>query len=491
MAIRRTSHTPTSGVRRPITASQNIASNAVRRQPQSKIMASMAALTPEQKAFTRQLISNVKRNSRAITAATNTANIMAKPEFLEMLPLFTQKLLITDVFGTIAMKSRSQIIPYFKVVAENTKGETKAGTIMNSPMVNRQGLDPNFTSNVIKNEIVTSAVGNFATGKIMYTPVLPGSVTVTIDLGNNAEIVKYYDKDGILVDLDKNPNEAKGYINYSTGEIELAAAVQVAAGGSVVATYQYDNETVGPHPTGDTTLDHGQYGARMGKFGLQLDEFTMEAKAHQLAAYWSIYSAFVAQNEWGTNINDMAKEAAFSEITAEINREGFQLLKNAARFNPAYNWDAAPVHNGSVVPHDYLNMFKLKLNQAASGVYQATNLTRPNRIVTGTNAASYIAMIDGFKSDNIEDTVGPYHFGKLDQFEIFVDPNYDPNEWVMACKSNDIRRNSALFGEYMPLTNTDPIGLADASVQQGYCSMYGMKVVNPDTVVSGKILGTY
>ena len=61
----------------------------------------------------------------------------------------------------------------------------------------------------------------------------------------------------------------------------------------------------------------------------------------------------------------------------------------------------------------------------------------------------------------------------------------------MSCKSTDIRRNSALFGEYMPLTNTDAIGLANSSVQQGYATMCAMKVVNPASVVSGRIVGTF
>ena len=105
--------------------------------------------------------------------------------------------------------------------------------------------------------------------------------------------------------------------------------------------------------------------------------------------------------------------------------------------------------------------------------------------------SEYIGMIASFKAANYQDEVGPYHFGTLDQFEVYVDPNYDPAEWVMACNSNDIRRNCALFGEYMPLTDTDAIGLANASVQQGYATMYAMKVVNPDTVVCGKITGTF
>lgn len=491
MAIKRTSYAPTQRTRRPVTASQSITSGATRRQSApSKVMANMQQLSPEKRAFARQLISNTQRQSK-IMAATNTSNIMAKPEFMDLLPLFVQKLIVADVFGTVAMRSRQQIIPYFKVTAENTKGETQANTILNSPMVNRQGRDANYSSNIVKNEIVASAAGAFQTANLMYTPVLPGSVTISADIaaGASAGAGKYFDdREGKLWDASENE---KGTIDYATGKITLTGGVTLAAGDSITATYMYDNETVGPHPTTDTTLDHGQYGARMGKLSLQLDEFDMKATAHQLACYWSVYSAFAAQNEYGASVADMAREAAMSEITAEINTEGFQLLKNASMYQPQFNWDAAPVLSGSVVPSDYLNMFKLKLNQAAASVYQATNLARPNRLVVGTNAAEYMAMINGFQADSIEDTVGPYHFGKLDQFEIYVDPSYDPNEWVMACKSNDIRRNSALFGEYMPLTSTDAIGLADASVQQGIVSMFGMKVVNPASVVSGKIIGTF
>lgn len=43
----------------------------------------------------------------------------------------------------------------------------------------------------------------------------------------------------------------------------------------------------------------------------------------------------------------------------------------------------------------------------------------------------------------------------------------------------------------MPFADTQALGLANASVQQGYANMYAMEVVNPDTVVSGKIIGLF
>ena len=457
---------------RSISAGTSITSSArtrsATRRP-SGISASSVQLTPEQRVFANQLINNTRKMS-AIMGATNTNNIMAKPEFLDLLPLFVQKLLVLDVYGSVAMKSRQQMIPYFKVVSETDKGATKAGDILNSPFVNREGLDPNFGGRVVKNEAV--AVTSNA-GTIAYTPILPGSVTIVL---NDTKYVD--DGNGGFVNAAGSPL-ANVAIDYATGVVSGTGVT-----GNIVATYEYDNETVGPDASGN-------YGAKMGKIYLMQDEINMIAEAHELACYWSIYSAFAASTEWGANIGDMAKEAAFSELTAEINTDCFGKLRDAATYKPQFNWDAAPVLSGAVVPSDYLNMFKLKLGQASASIYQQTRLAVGNRLIVGTTAAEYIKMLNGFVADSASENVGPYKLGKLDQFEIICDPNYDTNTWVMCVKSQDIRRSSALYGEYMPMVNTDAIGLANASVQQGVATMYGTKIVNPATIVSGKILGTF
>ena len=475
-------------MRRPVTAGTSITASVQNRKAQASTMstASLAGLTPEQRQFARQLQMNMRR-STPVTAATNTTNIMARPDFLELLPMFVQKLYILDVYGSVAMRSRQQLIPYFKFIAENTKGETNAGDILSSPFVNRQGIDPNFTGRVVKNELMadgTEITDNLA---IVYTPVLPKSVTIKYDA---AGTVTDYVDDGngnIVVAGSTTP---VGYIDYSTGTVSTSGLFTPAAGNNVKVTYQYDNENVGPRTPGNGGYGY-EYGAQMAKGYLQLDEINLVAEAHELACYWSVYSAFAAQQEYGSNIAEMAKEAAFGEITAEINTAGFAKLAKAASYKPQFNWDASPVLNGSVVPSDYLQMFKLKLDQAASSIYQATRLAQPNRLIVGTNVNSYLKQINGFKADGATDNVGPFKAGTLDQFEVYCDPNYNPDTWVMCCKSNDIRRNSALYGEYMPLVSTDAIGLANASVQQGYATMYAMDIVNPATVVSGKILGVF
>lgn len=480
MAIKKTVHN-TSQVgrqsiqagRRPVNATTGVTTNARRRGARTNILASQSfrQLPADKQNFARQLQATARKMA-SVTAATNTSNIATKPEFIELLPLFVQKLLVLDVFGSVAMNSRQQLVPYFKVKAENTKGETQKGTIFSSPFVNNQGVDPNFTGRLIRNESVAS-------NTLAYVPVLPGSVSITEDVSGTA--TSYVDDgQGNIVN---SQGTAVYTIDYATGVIGAISGGSAPAG-TVTATYEYDNEFVGPNADGG-------YGASMGKIDLQLDEINLIAEAHEVSSYWSIYSAFAAQQEYGANIADMSKEAAFAQLTAEINSKGFKTLADAAAYKPQFNWDASPVLSGAVMPSDYLNMFKLKLEQAAASIYQATRLAQPNRLIVGTTAGAYIGMINGFQAESATDNVGPYKLGVLDNFDVFVDPNYDANTWVMACKSQDIRRNSALFGEYMPFTNTDALGLADLSIQQGYATMYAMKVVNPATIVSGKILGQF
>lgn len=456
-----------------------------RNKPASKITSSFKSLTPEQRAFARQLQNNMRRQS-SITAATNTTNIMARPDFLELLPLFVQKLLVPDVFGSVAMRSRQQLIPYFKFIAENTKGETKAGDVLSSAFVNRQGQDPNFTGRVVKNEIVAEGTEITDNVALVYTPILPGSVTIQyLESG----VTKVYTDDGNGQILDAT-GTAKGYIDYSTGTVSTSSEFVAATGNEIKATYQYDNENVGPRTPGNGGYGY-EYGAQMAKGYLQLDEINLVAEAHEIACYWSIYSAFAAQQEYGANVADIAKEAAFSELTAEINTYCFHELLKSASYQPQFNWDASPVLSGAVVPSDYLNMFKLKLTQAAASIYQATRLSQPNRLVVGTNVGAYLSMINGYEADSTTDNVGPYHHGKLDQFEVYCDPSFNPDTWVMACKSADVRRNSGLFAEYLPLAATDPVTLANMSAQSGAATMYAVKVVNPASVISGKIVGIF
>ena len=74
--------------RRPVTASTSITSGIQNRQARranTAIKANFAGLTPEQAQFARQITNNC-RTRASIMGATNTSNIAARPDFLELLP---------------------------------------------------------------------------------------------------------------------------------------------------------------------------------------------------------------------------------------------------------------------------------------------------------------------------------------------------------------------------------------------------------------------
>ena len=93
--IKKTTRTLPGG-NRNVNASRSITANVQTRRTapksESAIMASraLAAMSPAQRAFVAQL-KNTHRRMMSVTAATNTSNIAARPEFMELLPLFVQK----------------------------------------------------------------------------------------------------------------------------------------------------------------------------------------------------------------------------------------------------------------------------------------------------------------------------------------------------------------------------------------------------------------
>ena len=170
---------------------------------------------------------------------------MARPDFIELMPMFVQQLIALDICGSVAMSSRQQLVPYFKFIAENAKGETAKGTVLSSPFVNRQGVDPNFTGKVVKNEVIGDKLDGFDVMYAQYLPILPGSVTASIvESGVTTPLTD--DGQGNLKD---STGTAKGFINYSNGNVQLTTP-PTADDAQVKLTYQYDNETVGPDEAG-------------------------------------------------------------------------------------------------------------------------------------------------------------------------------------------------------------------------------------------------
>ena len=57
----------------------------------------------------------------------------------------------------------------------------------------------------------------------------------------------------------------------------------------------------------------------------------------------------------------------------------------------------------------------------------------------------------------------------------------------MGAIGNDFWQAGYVVGDYMPVTYTAPVTLADYTTQQGWVSIYGKKMVNPQLYIRGRV----
>lgn len=125
------------------------------------------------------------------------------------------------------------MINYKKFVYGSNKGETKAGTTFASALALGQS-DPNYAKKIVDNEVLaTSATaGTAVTGFLAWTPVAPGSVTIST---------------GAVVATDDGQENltgtgiSAGTIDYATGAYSIT--FDAASTVPVIASYGYDNVT--------------------------------------------------------------------------------------------------------------------------------------------------------------------------------------------------------------------------------------------------------
>ena len=133
--------------KRPVSASRTITAgtaitSGVRNRnyrpatAQRGVMASTMAVTQ----FSLLSFRQMPRKMSRVMAATNIP-ILLKPEFIELPSSVRSEASCNRSTWICKQDLDSSSFPFFKLKAENTKGETKKGDIFSTPFVNKQGMD--------------------------------------------------------------------------------------------------------------------------------------------------------------------------------------------------------------------------------------------------------------------------------------------------------------------------------------------------------------
>lgn len=317
-----------------------------------------------------------------------------------------------------------------------------------------------YDSQIIKDQKIGNSGETTFNAVIPFTPVQPSSVKIVA-----GDVTITDDGQGKLT----GTGLTSGTIDYAQGVAEFT--LQSAATADVYMSYVYDNSNV-PTPVGDITMG--------------INPVLMEAKEHKLKAVYALTAAYRINKEYGVNMPLEFER----QIANEMNKEKERLVMsdifaNAAGGNSVV-WSATP--RPGVSDAEHVEGLPIAINLAASEIYNRTggNL-QPNFVVAGSNVVAYLNKTKSFKANEAPKNGGSFLAGTLGTLKVYQTPGVGTNDFFLGAIGNDFWQAGYVVGDYMPITYTQPISLADFTTQSGWVSIYGNKMTNANLYIRGRV----
>ena len=411
--------------------------------------AGKAGMTYEQKLATAVTLDNTQRQLKVMESlnyggATQPSSIGQYKRFaLDMVATLVPSLIAPEVVSVQAIDNKVGMINILEYQYGSNKGSAKAGETFASPL-GYQGMNPYYTTASVDGEDLIAGDSNF----LQYTPVKPGTLRVVKADGTLDDTVTLKDA--------------------FTGELDGT----VTAGSK--AYYLYDNETV-PVTAPQIKLD--------------IKSLPIETKARKLSAIWAFDAQYELSKEYGQDLQQLLATQAVAEIEQEIDNEITLDLYRIANAGPEVSWSKVQPVGVSVI--DHYDSFWNKIVEGSNEIYGATRRARANFMICGLGVDAVLKTMRNFVASEDLTAIGPHFVGTLGgQIKVYVNPNYDPNTFVLGYKGPNMLDAGYVYCPYMPIMTTGMVSLADDfGTREGWATQYGKKAINPRLYVKGRIVG--
>lgn len=124
---------------------------------------------------------------------------------------------------------------------------------------------------------------------------------------------------------------------------------------------------------------------------------------------------------------------------------------------------------------------------AKTAIYNKTQRFVPNYMLISSSILPVLGMIDAFKSADTTKINGPYFAGTINGLKVYVTPNIPVGKFVIGVNDGDFNCSAAVYAPYMPIVPTQLLGYADGGMSQGFSTLYDLKILNKDLIVSGTV----
>lgn len=456
-------------------------------------------LTPEQETNLLLTFNNAARvleeGQKRVTEGvvrngiSQPSNIQWFPEhMINMIAKMSASSIIEDLINVQAIDSSMGQIVFFQTVYGDSRGDDLQGNIM----VNDMGVSMNHTGR-----------NRYASGRINGEPAtLAGTGTVELHLSH---LPLKMDADNTIIFNDASNSGTRYALRKTSAdsnafELKALDAQGYPTGGNLLTTPVEMNTDSGlvaftagaPFATLkgvfiDYTQDLGSAPALSGRVRLEQRVEPIQASPHKLRVEYSFDAGYMYQNSFGIDIQKTLIDQCTMEMKQERDNEVIDnLLRQAGNHSM---WDRTNTNYISQREHD--ESFIGELNAAATTIFQRSHRFRGNWAVVGTKGLNILMNVGRprFEPNYVEEPQGPYVAGVLDNsLKVICSPYIRENEYLVGHKST-LPNASAILAEYLPIMHTDWLTRNTFSVESGFISMWGYKLLRPELLVRGEIKG--
>lgn len=403
-----------------------------------------ATLTESKKLVVATLLNNVnKRMNEAFSGslATQQSSMGEWKKFcLALTTVAVPNLIAEDLVLVHPMTSIHGYIAYVKYSTGYDKGETAAGTVLRD-VFRMKNVDSNYTGSAVVESVTLDAQGK---ATLAWFPIVSAAL---VDAESGATIT---------------------ITDKATGAITVTGET-----GTVKVKYVYDNVVI-PQSKIPTLVAN-------------MDGMELHAKARRIGVMYSQMAAYEAKQDYGFDLPEQLSAQAVAELSYEIDNEIVTLLSENAVYSDELKFNTTlPV---GISMRDHYLEFLQTVEKAKKIIYKKTQKCVPNYMVVSPEVKVILACIpDAFKAAGVDKMAGPYFAGTLGGLKVYVHPNMAEDSFFLGVNSSDMATSAAVFAPYMAIIPSSLLDFADGTTTQGWATMYDLKILNKDLLISGKIV---
>lgn len=416
-----------------------------------------------EKYYAGQLFENIQKGNLFTESYTQPSNVgNFKRDAFNITSIAIQNTILPELVSVQPMSTAAQLLPILEMRYGTNKGAVTAGDLVIDSTGSGKTDKYYDSENVVNNAFPESTKTYLAP----FTPINPGSVKVV-------------EGSKVITDDGKGALSDGGTVDYANGTVTLN---ENATAGTTIS-YTYNNATV-PNYLYPEIDGHNRN--QVGDVTMGINPVLIEAKEHKIRAVYALTAAYRINKEYGVNMPLEFEKQVANEMNKEKERIVMSDIFTQAAGGNAIVWSATP--RPGVSDAEHIESLPLQFNLAAAQIYNRTggNL-QPNFIVAGANVIAYLSKSKVFEANEAPKNGGSFLAGKLGVFSVYQTPGLEPNDFFLGTIGNDFWQAGYVVGDYMPITYTDPVSLADFTTQQGWVSIYGNKMVAPNLYIRGRI----